>query len=35
MPARETIDIKGQAGPQTQALQSSADVLIYGGSAGG
>lgn len=31
----ETIEIKPQAGPQTLFLSSSADIVIYGGAAGG
>ena len=31
---REGIDIGPQAGPQTAFLSSSADICIYGGSAG-
>jgi hypothetical protein len=34
MPA-EKIEIKPQSGPQTEFLSSSADIVIYGGSAGG
>lgn len=31
----ETIEIKPQAGPQEQFLESPADIIIYGGAAGG
>ena len=31
----ETIIIEPQPGPQTMFLSSSADVVIYGGAAGG
>lgn len=32
---RELLEVKPQAGRQTQFLESSADVVIYGGAAGG
>ena len=35
MTVAERIEIKPQPGPQEMALASSADILIYGGSAGG
>lgn len=35
MNQQQTIEIKPQAGPQELALSSSADIVFYGGSAGG
>jgi len=35
MPQQEVIEIRPQGGPQTQFLMCGADVVFYGGSAGG
>ena len=32
---QKVVEIKAQPGPQTQFMQSSADIIVYGGGAGG